>query len=333
VTVHVLEPTACEGAMTAAGSPDGYAPTPATSVGPALNADGYFVSNIAGHLYWVTDSVYQCMFLTTRSGVVLVDAPPSIGQRLNRAIREATAISGRPSRVTHLVYSHSHADHIGAASIFGADVERFGHAETERLLSRDGDPRRPPPTVTFTGEYLLVVGGERLELSFRGANHSADNIFVFAPDYATLMLVDVVYPGWVPFRGLGLSQDVPGWFHAHDQALEYPFSTLVGGHVGRLGTRDDVIIQKSYLADLSDSTRAAVAAVDPAPLHDGFGPNVWARCERYTDLVCTRAARPVIAKYARHLAGADVYTRLHAAAMLDTLRRDRGELGLFGISQ
>jgi glyoxylase-like metal-dependent hydrolase (beta-lactamase superfamily II) len=316
--------------MTAAGSPDGHAPTPVTSMGPTLNADGYVVSNIAGSLYWVTDSVYQCMFLTTTSGVVLVDAPPSIGRRINQAIGEATAISGRPAKVTHIVYSHSHADHIGAASTFGMDVERIGHAETGRLLSRDDDPRRPPPTVTFTDTYTLTTGGERLELSFRGPNHSADSIFIFAPYYATLMLVDVVYPGWVPFRSLGLAQDVPGWFHAHDQALEYPFSTLVGGHLGRLGSRDDVIIQKSYLADLSDSTRAAVAVVDPAPLHDECGPNVWARCQRYTDLVCARAAWPVITKYSRHLAGADIYTGLHAAAMLDTLRRDRGELGLFG---
>jgi glyoxylase-like metal-dependent hydrolase (beta-lactamase superfamily II) len=316
--------------MTAAGSPDGHAPDAAMSTGPALNARGYAVSNIAGSLYWVTDSVYQCMFLTTKSGVVLIDAPPSLGRRLDRAIGEATSITGRPSRVTHLVYSHSHADHIGAASIFGPDVERLGHAETGRLLRRDHDPRRPAPTITFNDTYTLNVGGERLELAFHGPNHSADNIFVFAPDYATLMLVDVVYPGWVPFRSFGLAQDVPGWFQAHDQALGYPFSTLVGGHLGRLGTRDDVIIQKSYLADLSDSTRAAVAAVNPASLPDAFGPDVWARSAEYAALVCSHAARPVIAKYARHLGGADVYTELHAAAMLDTLRRDQGEFGLFG---
>ena len=314
--------------MAAADSRDGH--VPATSMGPALNASGYAVANIEGNLYWVTDSVYQCMFLTTRSGVVLVDAPPSIGRRLQRAIEEAAAATGRPSTVTHLVYSHSHADHIGAASIFGPDVQRLGHAETARLLRRDDDPHRPAPMITFTDTYTLNVGGERLELAFRGANHSADNIFVFAPDYATLMLVDVIYPGWVPFRGFGVAQDVPGWFHAHDQALEFPFSTLVGGHLGRLGTRDDVIIQKSYLADLSGSTRAAVATVNPAPLRDAFGPNVWALCAAYSANVCASAARPVIAKYARYLGGTDVYTELHAAAMLDTLRRDRGELGLFG---
>jgi len=45
-----------------------YAPVPATSAGPALNADGYFVGHIKGNLYWVTDSYYQAMFLTTRDG-------------------------------------------------------------------------------------------------------------------------------------------------------------------------------------------------------------------------------------------------------------------------
>src|SRR5205814_4949078 len=49
-----------------------FAPVPAEAFGPALNADGYFVGQIDGNLYWVTDSVYQAMFLTTKEGVVLV---------------------------------------------------------------------------------------------------------------------------------------------------------------------------------------------------------------------------------------------------------------------
>ncbi len=317
--------------MTVSGSQGAYATPPGPSTGPALNADGYHVSNIGGGLYWVTDSVYQAMFLVTKTGVVLVDAPQTIGENLQRAIDEVTAISGKPSTVTHLVYSHSHADHIGAASIFGAEVERIGHVETERLLRRDDDPNRPPPTVTFTDRYELAVGDERLELAYHGPNHSPDNIFVFSPDYETLMVVDVIYPGWVPFKSLGLSQDTPGWFRAHDQILEYPFATLVAGHLGRLGRRDDVVIQKSYLADLSDSVRAAATTVDAQSHIREHGANVWAAYQSYADEVCARAARPVVTKYADNLGAADVYTTAHAASMLETLRRDRGELDLFGI--
>ena len=74
----------------APGGPTSYAPIPPGALGPALNADGYFVGNINGNLYWVTDSVYLAMFLTTRNGAVLVDAPPTIGHNLLRAISAVT---------------------------------------------------------------------------------------------------------------------------------------------------------------------------------------------------------------------------------------------------
>jgi hypothetical protein len=39
--------------------PASYAPIPKSALGPPLNADGYFVGQIKGDLYWVTDSAYQ----------------------------------------------------------------------------------------------------------------------------------------------------------------------------------------------------------------------------------------------------------------------------------
>jgi glyoxylase-like metal-dependent hydrolase (beta-lactamase superfamily II) len=306
-----------------------FAPIPPSALGPALNAHGYFVGAIADNLYWVTDSFYQAMFVTTRDGVVLVDAPPTIGHNLLRAIEAVTSVNGMPGTVTHLVYSHSHADHIGASSLFGSDVVRIGQVETRRLLLRDDDPNRPAPSVTFDDKYLLEVGGEVLELAFHGPNHSPDNIFIFAPRQRTLMVVDVLFPGWVPFKGLAVSQDIPGWVKAQQVAMDYPWTTLVGGHLGRLGTRNDGLTQIQYIADLTASTRAAIASVDPRPFF-GFAPNAWAIFKGYLDAVTTQAADPIIAKYTGVLAAADVYTFLNAASMLDSLRIDTGDLGPFG---
>lgn len=50
---------------------------------------------------------------------------------------EVTRANGRPRKVNHLIYSHSHADHIGAASILGKDVIRIGDTETARFLLMD----------------------------------------------------------------------------------------------------------------------------------------------------------------------------------------------------
>jgi glyoxylase-like metal-dependent hydrolase (beta-lactamase superfamily II) len=309
-----------------------YAPIPAEAFGPKLNSDGYFVAQIDGNLYWVTDSAYQAMFLTTRHGVVLVDAPPTLGHNLLRAIDSVTSATGRPGKVTHLIYSHSHADHIGASSLLGSDVVRIGHRENRRLLLRDNDPNRPPPTVTFDERYTLDVGGERLELAFHGPNHSPDNIFVFAPRHRTLMVVDVVFPGWAPFKGLGVSQDVPGWVHAQDITLNYAWQTLVAGHLGRLGTRADVALQRQYVADLEASARATMASLDPTPFFQKYGPtgNSWAIFKAYLDAASQQAADPVVAKYTGKLAAADVFSFDNAFVMFESLRIDAGVLGPFG---
>ena len=62
-----------------AGTLPDYAPIPPSALGPAVNAQGYFVGRVEKNLYWVTDSAYQAAFLTTRDGVVLFDAPRRSG--------------------------------------------------------------------------------------------------------------------------------------------------------------------------------------------------------------------------------------------------------------
>src|SRR5258705_5403597 len=120
-----------------------YAPIPASAFGPAPNEQGYYVGRVERNLYWVTDGVYQAAFLTTTDGVVLFDAPPSIGHNLQRAIDETARANGVSNTVTYLVHTHHHADHAGASSLFGKDVVRNCHEETRLLLIRDDDPNRP----------------------------------------------------------------------------------------------------------------------------------------------------------------------------------------------
>ncbi|WP_260256125.1 MBL fold metallo-hydrolase [Streptomyces sp. 840.1] len=310
-----------------------YAPVPAHALGPVPNAQGYYVGRIRGNLFWITDTNYQAMFLTTRDGVVLVDAPPTLGHNLLRAVRDVTKANGMPNKITHLIYSHSHADHIGASAILGKHVLRIGHSETHALLKRDRDPNRPLPTQTFDDRFVLEVGGERLELAHHGPNHSPDNIYIYAPGHKALMLVDVFFPGWVPFKNLAMSESVPAWLEAHDVAMQYPWQTLIGGHLGRLGSRTDAEIQKTYLSDLDTAVRNAIETVDPSPYVDKYGPsgNSWAVFKTYLDAVARRAADPVAAKYTGKLAGADVYTADHAATLLESLRINAALLGPFGI--
>lgn len=315
--------------MTSPASGDDYAPIPPSAHGVALNDQGYHVGRIERNLYWVTDGVYQSAFLTTKDGVVIFDAPPSIGNNLRRAVDEIAAAEGVSNTVTHLVYSHHHADHAGAAFLFDHNVVRVGHEETRRLLHRDNDPARPVPDVTFADRYTLEVGGERVELAWHGPNHSPDNIYIHFPDHDTLMFIDVVNAGWVPIYNVNLSEDVPGYMEAPDIALSYPWTHFICGHLGRLATRDDVSVHQQYIADIEASAREALASVDPVPFYVAGGENFWAGVKGHLDAVTERAAAPVIAKYTGVLAAADieVFTLTTTFQIMQSLRLDRGPSG------
>ncbi len=84
-----------------------------------------------------------------------------------------------------------------------------------------------------------------------GVNHEPGNVFIYAPRQEVLMLADVIFPGWVPFKD-----------PAHDIALSYDFETFIGGHLARLGTRQDVEIQREYFQDMIANAGTALQTVD-----------------------------------------------------------------------
>jgi len=236
--------------------PSQFDSVPAAAKGPAIPSIGYLVERLGEGLYQVTDGTYQAMFLTTGKGVIVADAPPTIGGNILRAIHE---VASEP--ITHVIYSHAHADHIGAAVLYPHTAVRIAHEETARLLRAVPDPNRPAPTVAFKNRFQLSVGSQNLQLEYKGPNHTPGNIFIYAPKQKVLMFVDVIFPGWVPFEYLAISQNIPGWIRAHDQVLAYPFERIIAGHLTRLGTRQDAIIQHGYIRDLEAASREAIASV------------------------------------------------------------------------
>ena len=138
------------------------------------------------------------------------------------------------------------------------------------------------------------------------------------------MLVDINLPGWVPFASLNIAEDVPGAIAAPAKALKYPWKHYIGGHMGRPGTRGDLVIHQQYVADLIDGVKKALVTVDPTPFFTKYGNNTWAGVKTYQDAQVEYAAAPVIKKYTGVLAAADVYTASTAFLILESVRLDLG---------
>ena len=104
-------------------------PIPEIAKGPTIPAKGYLVQEIRDYLYWVTDGVYNTMFLVTGKGVIAVDAPPSIGKNYLKAIAEVT-----DEPITVVIYSHAHRDHIGSCWIVSKECHLYSTGRNRKNI-------------------------------------------------------------------------------------------------------------------------------------------------------------------------------------------------------
>jgi glyoxylase-like metal-dependent hydrolase (beta-lactamase superfamily II) len=283
---------------------------------PAISTEkGYFVQEIRGGLYWVTDGLYNTMFLVSSQGVIAVDPLPNLGERYLKAIAEVT---DKP--VTHVIYSHEHTDHIGSAYLFPKRGVYIAQKKTAEILARRQDPRRPVPSLTFDDSYVLTLGDQTLILDYKGVNHETGNIFIYAPKQKVLMLVDVVYPGWIPYKNLGIAEDVPGYIQAHHDALRYDFDFFVGGHVDRLGTRADVETSLEFVNDVKNTVMGEMAKLSfPNYLRQNSSPkHRWGRHNDYELALVETCYTQLLARWNSRLRGADSYLRDDCWAMLES---------------
>ena len=301
-------------------------PIPDAAKGPSIPSKGYLVGELGDNLYSVTDGAYNTMFVVTDKGVVAVDAPPSLGQKYLKAIAEVT---NKP--VNYLIYSHAHIDHIGAAGLFPKNVSVIAQEETARELQRAKAVAKnvtmvpPIPTITFSKNYTLAIGNQTLKLDYYGSNHLPGNIFIYAPKQKVLMLVDIVFPGWVPFPYLAIAKDAAGFINAHDIALDkYDFDKFVGGHLTRLGIRNDVAVQKEFIDDLKNAAMKANQEVIFSKIAQQVGrfDNPWLIYSKYIDAVNEKCSQLVLPKWENKLGGAREFMSTHCFAMSEAQRVD-----------
>ena len=122
------------------------------------------------------------------------------------------------------------------------------------------------------------------------------------------MLIDIVNPGWAPVFQSNLTEDIPGYLEAPANALAYSWEHFIAGHLGRLGTRDDIALHQQYMADIADASRNAIDNTDLTRYFEKYPDNPRAAFRGGLEEVVANAAAPVIEKYTGVLAAADVFT-------------------------
>ncbi|MBT2227942.1 MBL fold metallo-hydrolase [Nonomuraea sp. NEAU-A123] len=282
-----------------------FAPVPDFARGPEIPESGYLVTELGGGAYGVTSGLDNTMFLVTKKGVVVVDAPLDLGEKLLVGIEEVT-----PKPITHLIYSHAHADHIGSAHFLARDgLKIVSHELTAQFIKEAKDDRRPLPNETFKGKKSeLNVDGERIILEYTGDWHQAGNLFIHLPEQKILTAIDSFTVKNAPFFRLLFSAHVPAYFDAMDQMLDYDFETVVSGHMSLFGTPEDVQTNREYIRDLRAAAAEALRTVDLGEAAAGVpDDNRQARLKVWMDAVVARATELMPASWDKRLGGHDIF--------------------------
>jgi hypothetical protein len=140
-------------------------------------------------------------------------------------------------------------------------------------------------------------------------------------DAAMVKVVDVVFPGWMPWRRFAVAQDVPGSIGQVEEIRKMDWDTLVGGHVARTGNHADVEVQAEFNRDVKQAAATALATTKPGV---GLNPldkaNPWAVFDDYIDRVAAECVASLTSKWSAKLAAFDVYIWDQCYSMEQSLR-------------
>ena len=178
--------------------------------------------------------------------MILVDLPPTIGKNMLFAVGNVTS-----QPITYMVYSYSHADHIGVASLVagpGKPAEIIAHEDTKKLLQEVPDAA---PHHHIQGRLQALCGATRRWSCAMTARTTPAVTSTSTRRRRSCSSSSTSFPP-------AGSPRVPGRIAAHDKVLAYDSAHHVGGHLGQAGTRADVLVRKECMQGLFASCKQAL---------------------------------------------------------------------------
>eukprot|EP01010_Urceolus_cornutus_P004304 NODE_660_length_1448_cov_941.250893_g498_i0.p1 GENE.NODE_660_length_1448_cov_941.250893_g498_i0~~NODE_660_length_1448_cov_941.250893_g498_i0.p1 ORF type:complete len:408 (-),score=91.37 NODE_660_length_1448_cov_941.250893_g498_i0:152-1375(-) len=307
-----------------------------------------------GRLFAIFDGVYNSLVLftnTDKTEAILIDAPTGnfetkdangavVGCSLVDAIK---AVGGTNLLVKTLILSHAHTDHIGCTRFVQEawpEIKITASAATSKfLLSRPNAADRPVidnPIADDGSTHDVTLGDKTVQVKHSAyVNHMSGNLFIILPDYKTIHAVDLVYPGWAPFKGIALSNDPVGALSAHEEILSIMADnqwTISAGHVTRLGNKLDVQESMAYYADIVDSTWKGLTAgfgthmAEISQRSGVFDPNdpnygnwwfLYGAAMEVAEDICFEH---LLSKWKGVIAAVDTFGKSHCSTMVDKIR-------------
>lgn len=228
----------------------------------------------------------------------------------------STGIPGR--RVGHIIYTHSHNDHIANAAVLCGGslggVKIYAHENAARDLRDRKNPSVATPTEVVQGQGRdLQIGKARIELRWFGPSFTDGNLVVHVPDQKVAMGVGLVQRGALP--GLrSVATDPSGLYRALQGLKAMDAQVYLTGQGGWL--------THAELETLTGATRDMLTAAAAAMQADGGG----------ADLPLGTQVGPALRSFVDSVGGKVTQSLGAAYPMLQALPLLSGNVGELGVT-
>jgi len=220
------------------------------------------LEKIADDMYVILSEGSNTTVYLTDEGVILVDT--KFERNHDDIVAKVKTLTDKP--IKYVINTHSHQDHTGGNPKMLPGAQIVGHVNLRNAMIKGKQPG--PPTLTFTDQMSIVLGGKEVDVRYFGPCHTDGDTWIYFPAHKVLATGDCFNTGngqgvnvtgsptfafYIDYTGGG---SFMGRMKAADAALKLDWDTVVPGHgpvTNRMGFT-------KWRAD-SDSIRNRMAAM------------------------------------------------------------------------
>ena len=215
--------------------------------GAAHAQDTRAITQVTGDVYRFQNNFHYSLVTVTDDGVVVVDP---INEGAATWLKEnLSQITDKP--ITHLIYSHSHADHASGGAALGAETVI---AQKNAPATIDG----VAPTIRFSDEMTMEIGGKTFEMTYLGEGHGEDLLVVIVRPENVAFITDVAAPKRLPYQTIP-SSSVDAWIDQIRKVETLDFEIFAPAH-GNVGVKADATDARVYMEELRAEVLAGLRA-------------------------------------------------------------------------
>jgi glyoxylase-like metal-dependent hydrolase (beta-lactamase superfamily II) len=153
------------------------------------------IKEVKPGLYLVTGAGGNSSVRVTSEGIILVDGKLPAEGNYDKLMELIKSVSNQP--IKYMLLTHHHQDHTGNNDKFLAlGIPVIAHENLKsNLVTYAATPKPASPSVTYSKDYTVKLGGVTVEAHHFGRAHTSGDTVVYFPDLKVVAVSDVLTVG------------------------------------------------------------------------------------------------------------------------------------------